>query len=69
MPNERMKAARKEKGFSQDDLARAVGVSRQTVNMIERGDYNPSITLALRIAKVFGTTVDEVFYLTEEDEE
>ena len=46
-----------------------MGASRQTISLIERGDYNPSITLALRIAKVFGTTVDEVLYLTEEDEE
>ena len=45
-----------------------MGASRQTISLIERGDYNPSITLALRIAKVFETTVDEVFYLTGEDE-
>ena len=49
MPNERMKATRKEKGFSQDDLARAVGVSRQTVNMIERGDYNPTLNLCVAL--------------------
>ena len=57
------------KGLNQQGLGSLVGASRQTISLIERGDYNPSITLALRIAKVFGTTVDEVFYLTEEDEE
>ena len=67
--NLKMKAARAALGLTQQDLAEAVGVTRQTIVAIERGDYNPSITLALRIAKVFGTTVDEVFYLTEEDEE
>ena len=58
MPNERMKAARKEKGFSQDDLARAVGVSRQTVNMIERGDYNPTLNLCVALCKALGKTLD-----------
>ena len=51
------------------ELCYFTGASRQTISLIERGDYNPSITLALRIAKVFGTTVEQVFYLTEEDGE
>ena len=67
--NLKMKAARAALGLTQQDLAEAVGVTRQTIVAIERGDYNPSVTLALRIAKVFGTTVDEVFYLTDEEEE
>lgn len=62
MPNERMKAARKEKGFSQDDLARAVGVSRQTVNMIERGDYNPTLNLCVSLCRALGKTLDELFW-------
>ena len=65
----RLKELRAAKGLNQRGLGSLVGASRQTISLIERGDYNPSITLALRIAKVFGTTVDEVFYLTEEDEE
>ena len=44
-----------------------VGASRQTISLIERGDYNPSITLALRIAQVFHLPVEDVFYLTEEE--
>ena len=63
--NRLLRAAR---GLNQQGLGSLVGASRQTISLIERGDYNPSITLALRIAKVFETTVDEVFYLTGEDE-
>ena len=55
-------------GLNQQQLGQLVGASRQTISLIERGDYNPSITLALRIAKVFGKPVDEVFYLTEEEQ-
>ena len=55
-------------GLTQQQLGQLVGASRQTISLIERGDYNPSITLALRIAKVFGKPVDEVFYLTEEEQ-
>ena len=67
MPLEnRLKELRAAKGLNQQELGALVGASRQTISLIERGDYNPSITLALRIAKVFGTTVEQVFYLTEE---
>lgn len=70
MPLEnRLKELRAAKGLNQQELGALVGASRQTISLIERGDYNPSITLALRIAKVFGTAVDQVFYLTEEDGE
>ena len=70
MPLEnRLKELRAAKGLNQQELGALVGASRQTISRIERGDYNPSITLALRIAKVFGTTVEQVFYLTEEDGE
>lgn len=64
----RLKELRASKGLNQQELGTLVGASRQTISLIERGDYNPSITLALRIAKIFGKTVDEVFYLIEEEE-
>ena len=64
----RLKELRAAKGLNQQALGTLVGASRQTISLIERGDYNPSITLALRIAKAFETPVDEVFYLTEEEE-
>lgn len=59
--NTRMKQARAEKGLSQAELARKVGVSRQTVNMIESGDYNPTIALCRRICRTLGCTLDELF--------
>ncbi|WP_125114893.1 helix-turn-helix transcriptional regulator [Agathobaculum sp. Marseille-P7918] len=65
----RLKELRAAKGLNQQSLGSLVGASRQTISLIERGDYNPSITLALRIAQVFETTVEQVFYLTEEEEE
>ena len=64
----RLKELRASKGLNQQELGALVGASRQTISLIERWDYNPSITLALRIAKVFGKTADEVFYLIEEEE-
>jgi putative transcriptional regulator len=70
MPLEnRLKELRAAKGLNQQELGSLVGVSRQTVSLIERGDYNPSITLALRIAKVFEKPVEDVFYLTEEEDQ
>ncbi len=62
MANERMKAARKERGLSQEELAREVGVSRQTVNMIEGGDYNPTLNLCIALCKALGKTLDELFW-------
>ena len=68
MPLEnRLKELRAAQGLNQQELGSLVGASRQTVSLIERGDYNPSVTLALRIAKVFGRPVEDVFYLTEEE--
>ena len=63
----RVKELRAAKGLNQQELGQMVGASRQTVSLIERGDYNPSVTPALRIARVFGKSVDEVFYLTGEE--
>jgi putative transcriptional regulator len=54
---------RAEKRFSQDDLAKLVNVSRQTINAIEREKYDPSLPLALKIAKVFNKRVEEIFFL------
>lgn len=59
---------RKEKGINQTDLGSMVGVSRQTISLIERGDYNPSITVALSLAKVFDVSVEDIFTLEEDDE-
>lgn len=55
------------KDITQQDLAVAVGVSRQTINSIEATRYVPSTVLALKIARYFGKTVDEIFALEEED--
>ena len=62
-----VKEFRAAKNLNQQELGSLVGASRQTISLIERGDYNPSITLALKIADVFEKTVEEVFYLTEEE--
>ena len=53
-------------GANQQELGALVGTSRQTVSQIERGDYSPSVTLALKIAKVCNATVEEIFEYTEE---
>ena len=63
----RVKEHRARLGINQQELGTLVGASRQTISLIERGDYNPSITLALRIAQVFHRPVEDVFYLTEEE--
>jgi putative transcriptional regulator len=55
--------------MSQSDLAEKVGITRQTVGLIEKGDYSPSVVLALKLARVFGTTVEEVFWLRDQSGE
>ena len=62
MKNLRLKAARAGKDLSQEDLARATGVSRQTISAIEKGDYNPTINLCISICRVLGKTLDELFW-------
>ncbi len=62
MKNLKLKSARAAKDMSQADLAAAVGVSRQTINSIEKGDYNPTIKLCLAICKVLDKTLDEIFW-------
>lgn len=54
---------------NQQQMGKLVGVSRQTISQIERGDYSPSVTLALKIAKVFGVKVEDVFEYEEEEKE
>ena len=66
MKNLRLKAARAGQDMSQDDLARAVGVSRQTISAIEKGDYNPTINLCVKICRVLGKTLDELFWTEEQ---
>lgn len=68
MKNLKLKAARAAKDMSQDDLAKLCGVSRQTINAIEKGDYNPTIKLCRTIYKVLGKTLDELFWEEEENE-
>lgn len=60
--NLRIKAARAALDFTQKDLADAVGVSRQTMNAIEKGDYNPTVKLCIKICKVLNKTLDELFW-------
>lgn len=56
---------RNEKGIKQDELAKAMGVSRQTISSLENGRYNPSIVLAYNLAKYFEMTIEEVFIFEE----
>lgn len=62
MKNLRLKSARAGKDLSQQELADLIGVSRQTINAIEKGDYNPTIRLCLAICHVLGKTLDELFW-------
>lgn len=62
MKNLKMKAARAGKDMSQQELAEICGVSRQTINAIEKGDYNPTIKLCLSICKALNQTLDELFW-------
>lgn len=58
----RIKVLRAERDLTQEALADKVGVTRKTINVIEAGNYSPSVSLALAIAKVFGVTVNDIFY-------
>lgn len=60
--NLRIKPARAALDMTQKDLAEAVGVTRQTMNAIEKGDYNPTIKLCVAICRVLGKTLDELFW-------
>ena len=63
----RLKEYRAKIGVNQQEMGQLVDVSRQTISLIERGDYSPSVTLAIKIAKVFDATVEDIFEY-EEDE-
>lgn len=63
----RIENIRKERGIRQEDFAKAMGVSRQTISSLENGRYNPSILLACKIAKYFEMSIEEVFLFEEED--
>ena len=63
----RIEEIRKERGIRQEDFAKSMGVSRQTISSLENGRYNPSITLAYKIARYFEMTIEEVFVFEEED--
>ena len=57
----RLRVLRAERGWSQADLAGHVGVSRQTINFLETGRYDPSLPLAFKIARLFGTAIEDIF--------
>ncbi len=64
----RLKEFRASRNINQSEMGKLVNVSRQTISMIERGDYSPSVTLAIRIARTFGVRVEDIFLYEEEEE-
>lgn len=68
MKNLKMKFARMEQDISQIELAKRVGVTRQTIGMIEAGDYNPTLKLCIAICKELGKTLNDIFWEEEENE-
>lgn len=62
----RIEEIRNQRGMRQEELAKLLGVSRQTISSLENGRYNPSIGLAYKVAKLFGRTIEEVFIFEEE---
>ena len=64
----RVEELRKEKGLSQEEFAKALKVSRQTISSIENGKYNPSLDLAFDIADFFGKTIEEIFIYERSDD-
>ncbi|WP_044481194.1 helix-turn-helix transcriptional regulator [Paenibacillus antibioticophila] len=66
--NNRLEEIRKQRGIKQEELANALEVSRQTIGSLENGRYNPSILLALRIARFFGMSIEDIFIYEEEEE-
>lgn len=63
-----IRALRKAAGLTQEDLARTLGVTRQTINAIENDKYDPTLGLAMRLARLLGTPVEETFRLPESEE-
>ena len=66
--NRKMKAARMEKGLSQEALAQQIGVSRQTIVLIEKEAYNPSLSICINICKALDRTLNDLFWSTDERE-
>ena len=64
-----LKVQRAKLGINQGELGKLAGVSRQTISSIERGEYNPSVTLVLKLAEIFDTTVEEMFRYEEDTNE
>ncbi len=62
----RVEEIRKQKGINQEELAKMLSVSRQTISSLERGRYNPSIMLAYKISKIFELTIEDVFIFDED---
>lgn len=65
----RLKEYRSSKGINQTELGKLAGVSRQTISLIERGAYSPSVTLALKIARIFQVSVEDIFMYEEDEDE
>ena len=63
----RLEEIRKDRGIRQEELALALGISRQTIGSLENGRYNPSIILAFKIARYFGMQIEDIFIYEEED--
>lgn len=68
MKNLKLKLARMEKDMSQTELAKRVGVTRQTIGMVESGDYNPTLNLCIQICKELGKTLNDLFWEENNDE-
>ena len=60
--NQKMREARRKKNISQGELAKQVGVARQTINMVENGEYNPTLTLCVKICTALECTLDDLFW-------
>ena len=69
LKNLKMKAARAAKDLSQEELAQMIGVTRQTIGMIEAGKYNPTLNLCIAICKALDKTLDELFWEEDENEQ
>ena len=65
----KLKEYRSDLGINQTEMGKLAGVSRQTISLIERGDYSPSVTLALKLAKICRVTVEDIFEYKEEEDE
>lgn len=65
----RLEETRKQRGIRQEELAEAMGVSRQTISSLENGRYNPSVILAIKLARYFETNVEDIFIYEEAQDE